>query len=89
MGVSDPDSLQTSNRQRLWRTSSAALRQPDRGWQAQSQGFAHDVRVNIFDISKINSEVRGGKGERTATSALSHSALAGVAQANPPLGFAA
>ncbi len=28
------------------------------------QGFAHDVRVNIFNISKINSEVRGGKEPR-------------------------
>ncbi|EQD32114.1 type III restriction-modification enzyme helicase subunit, partial [mine drainage metagenome] len=27
-------------------------------------GFAHDVRVNIFNISKINSEVRGGKEPR-------------------------
>lgn len=31
---------------------------------AQPQGFAHDVRVNIFNISKINSEVRGGKEPR-------------------------
>ena len=30
----------------------------------QSMGFAHDVRVNIFNISKINSEVRGGKEPR-------------------------
>ena len=30
----------------------------------QPQGFAHDVRVNIFNISKINSEVRGGKEPR-------------------------
>ncbi|MGN6653969.1 MAG: DEAD/DEAH box helicase [Rhodanobacter sp.] len=28
------------------------------------QGFAHDVRINIFNISKINSEVRGGKEPR-------------------------
>lgn len=28
------------------------------------QGFAHDVRVNIFNISKINAEVRGGKEPR-------------------------
>jgi hypothetical protein len=27
-------------------------------------GFAHDVRINIFNISKINSEVRGGKEPR-------------------------
>src|SRR3546814_3577372 len=27
-------------------------------------GFIHDVRVNIFNISKINSEVRGGKEPR-------------------------
>jgi type III restriction enzyme len=32
--------------------------------QAQPAGFAHDVRVNIFNISKINSEVRGGKEPR-------------------------
>lgn len=31
---------------------------------AQPQGFAHDVRINIFNISKINSEVRGGKEPR-------------------------
>ncbi|WP_322074428.1 DEAD/DEAH box helicase [Burkholderia cepacia] len=30
----------------------------------QPTGFAHDVRVNIFNISKINSEVRGGKEPR-------------------------
>ena len=30
----------------------------------EPQGFAHDVRVNIFNISKINSEVRGGKEPR-------------------------
>ena len=30
----------------------------------QSMGFAHDVRINIFNISKINSEVRGGKEPR-------------------------
>jgi type III restriction enzyme len=30
----------------------------------QPVGFAHDVRVNIFNISKINSEVRGGKEPR-------------------------
>ena len=30
----------------------------------QPQGFAHDVRINIFNISKINSEVRGGKEPR-------------------------
>ena len=30
----------------------------------QPQGFSHDVRVNIFNISKINSEVRGGKEPR-------------------------
>ncbi|MDR3087537.1 MAG: DEAD/DEAH box helicase family protein [Azoarcus sp.] len=30
----------------------------------QPQGFAHDVRVNIFNIAKINSEVRGGKEPR-------------------------
>jgi type III restriction enzyme len=27
-------------------------------------GFAHDVRINIFNISKINTEVRGGKEPR-------------------------
>ena len=27
-------------------------------------GFAHDVRINIFNIAKINSEVRGGKEPR-------------------------
>ncbi|HXF08753.1 MAG TPA: DEAD/DEAH box helicase family protein [Candidatus Acidoferrales bacterium] len=27
-------------------------------------GFGHDVRINIFNISKINSEVRGGKEPR-------------------------
>lgn len=30
----------------------------------QLMGFAHDVRINIFNISKINSEVRGGKEPR-------------------------
>ena len=30
----------------------------------QPAGFAHDVRINIFNISKINSEVRGGKEPR-------------------------
>ena len=30
----------------------------------QPMGFAHDVRINIFNISKINSEVRGGKEPR-------------------------
>lgn len=30
----------------------------------QLRGFAHDVRINIFNISKINSEVRGGKEPR-------------------------
>ncbi|CAE6887110.1 hypothetical protein R75471_02147 [Paraburkholderia domus] len=30
----------------------------------QTMGFAHDVRINIFNISKINSEVRGGKEPR-------------------------
>lgn len=30
----------------------------------QSMGFTHDVRINIFNISKINSEVRGGKEPR-------------------------
>ncbi len=30
----------------------------------QPRGFAHDVRINIFNISKINSEVRGGKEPR-------------------------
>lgn len=30
----------------------------------QPQGFAQDVRINIFNISKINSEVRGGKEPR-------------------------
>jgi type III restriction enzyme len=29
-----------------------------------SGGFAHEVRINIFNISKINSEVRGGKEPR-------------------------
>ncbi|MCL2831178.1 MAG: DEAD/DEAH box helicase family protein [Betaproteobacteria bacterium] len=28
------------------------------------EGFVHDVRINIFNISKINSEVRGGKEPR-------------------------
>lgn len=32
--------------------------------QDQTMGFAHDVRINIFNISKINSEVRGGKEPR-------------------------
>jgi type III restriction enzyme len=32
--------------------------------QDQLMGFAHDVRINIFNISKINSEVRGGKEPR-------------------------
>jgi type III restriction enzyme len=30
----------------------------------QAMGFVHDVRINIFNISKINSEVRGGKEPR-------------------------
>ncbi|KIO50290.1 DEAD/DEAH box helicase family protein [Nitrosospira sp. NpAV] len=30
----------------------------------QGMGFAHDVRINIFNISKINSEVRGGREPR-------------------------
>lgn len=30
----------------------------------QPQGFAHDVRINIFNIAKISSEVRGGKEPR-------------------------
>lgn len=30
----------------------------------QTTGFAHDVRINIFNISKINSEVRGGREPR-------------------------
>lgn len=30
----------------------------------QSMGFAHDVRINIFNIAKINAEVRGGKEPR-------------------------
>ncbi|EDV5273633.1 type III restriction endonuclease subunit R [Salmonella enterica subsp. enterica serovar Mbandaka] len=30
----------------------------------QPQGFVQDVRINIFNISKINSEVRGGKEPR-------------------------
>lgn len=30
----------------------------------QSIGYAHDIRINIFNISKINSEVRGGKEPR-------------------------
>ncbi|HEX9392501.1 MAG TPA: DEAD/DEAH box helicase family protein [Usitatibacteraceae bacterium] len=30
----------------------------------QPRGFDHDVRVNIFNISKINSEVRGGREPR-------------------------
>lgn len=32
--------------------------------QDLTAGFAHDVRINIFNISKINSEVRGGKEPR-------------------------
>ena len=32
--------------------------------QDQTAGFARDVRINIFNISKINSEVRGGKEPR-------------------------
>ncbi|MDX7747839.1 DEAD/DEAH box helicase [Aeromonas veronii] len=32
--------------------------------QDQMMGFANDVRINIFNISKINSEVRGGKEPR-------------------------
>ena len=32
--------------------------------QEQPSGFAHDVRINIFNISKLNSEVRGGKEPR-------------------------
>lgn len=32
--------------------------------QDQMMGFAHDVRINIFNISKINTEVRGGKEPR-------------------------
>lgn len=32
--------------------------------QAQTMGFDRDVRINIFNISKINSEVRGGKEPR-------------------------
>jgi type III restriction enzyme len=32
--------------------------------EQQPAGFAHDVRINIFNISKINSEVRGGKEPR-------------------------
>ncbi|HOY22916.1 MAG TPA: DEAD/DEAH box helicase family protein [Cellvibrio sp.] len=31
---------------------------------AQPEGFDRDVRINIFNISKINSEVRGGKEPR-------------------------
>ncbi len=31
---------------------------------AQPTGLAHDVRINIFNISKINSEVRGGREPR-------------------------
>ena len=30
----------------------------------QPRGFAHDARINIFNISKINSEVRGGNQPR-------------------------
>lgn len=32
--------------------------------QDQAAGFSYDVRINIFNISKINSEVRGGKEPR-------------------------
>ncbi|MCX8516583.1 MAG: DEAD/DEAH box helicase family protein, partial [Rhodoferax sp.] len=32
--------------------------------QDHADGFSHDVRINIFNISKINSEVRGGKEPR-------------------------
>lgn len=32
--------------------------------QDQAMGFAQDVRINIFNISKINSEVRGGREPR-------------------------
>lgn len=32
--------------------------------QDQMMGFTHDVRINIFNISKINTEVRGGKEPR-------------------------
>lgn len=32
--------------------------------QDQPAGFVHDVRINIFNISKINAEVRGGKEPR-------------------------
>lgn len=32
--------------------------------EEQSISFTHDVRINIFNISKINSEVRGGKEPR-------------------------
>ena len=32
--------------------------------QDQPSGFAHDVRINIFNLSKLNSEVRGGKEPR-------------------------
>jgi len=38
--------------------------QPGAVVQDQTMGFAHDVRINIFNISKINSEVRGGKEPR-------------------------
>lgn len=31
---------------------------------AQAMGFAHDVRINIFNIAKISSEMRGGKEPR-------------------------
>ena len=30
----------------------------------QAQGFAHDVRINIFNIAKINAEVRAGREPR-------------------------
>jgi type III restriction enzyme len=30
----------------------------------QPQGFAHDVRINIFNISKLNAEVRGAREPR-------------------------
>ncbi|MCW5235474.1 DEAD/DEAH box helicase [Verminephrobacter eiseniae] len=32
--------------------------------QDQPAGFVHDVRINIFNISKINAEMRGGKEPR-------------------------
>ncbi len=40
-----------------------------------SLGFAHDVRINIFNISKINSEVRGGKEPRISKPAAGLPAL--------------